>query len=518
MLVNDFLNAIDKVITKNIQEQMSHFKPILFISLRMMMRKITGHIIAVCLLAALISGCDSGRQSHYVRYLHRYMTTEDERAYKPEFWEENVAKTLEIRDRVRRSYPRKFFKHFILPVRVANEPLDRFRLVYADSLCSLVDGMEPEEAVIAINTWCRYRAYFLEGWDKMQSAMGTMEYGYGLCSDLNVLTVNAMRAAGFPARQVSTTWSDFRSNHTWVEVYVNDHWAMMSASEPYPKLDTNAWLNTRRVMEASIDVFGNYRGPETVLSRDRHITSVSNLSKYASVKDVTVSVYDSDGRPVKGAQVQLLMYHEGGIRSLATAITGIRGRATVETGLGDVIVFAYKGGKYGMARLDGTVNGTGVLLSHDIRNSSSAEFKLSPPPREPGWRYIKSNDDAWAPLDSVRLARIRAFPADTSLIQSFMDEPRRCFLPEVKWPVMGNTLLTVLCDSAIVWGKELSIYKMLDGDIIPVNRIYVSPGTYLAVTGTALSVNDDYNVRLEIFQIPDSVPEKRITVSMPSLQ
>lgn len=482
------------------------------------MRKILGHIVAVCLLAALFSGCDSGPQSRYVRYLHRHMTAEDERAYKPEFWEENVAKTLEIRDRVRRAYPRKLFKHFVLPVRVANEPLDRFRIIYADSLCSLVDGMEPEEAVIAINTWCRYRAYFLEGWDKMQSAMGTMEYGYGLCSDLNVLTVNAMRAAGFPARQVSTTWSDFRSDHTWLEVYVNDHWAMMSASEPYPKLDTNAWLNTRRVMEASIDVFGNYRGPETVLSRGRHITRVSNLSKYASVKDVTLSVYDSDGRPVRGAQVQFLMYHEGGIHRLAGATTGARGRASVETGLGDVIAFAYKDGSFGLAQIGGNQTQASLMLSHDIRNSSSAEFKLSPPPREPDWRYIKSNDDAWAPMDSVRLARIRAYPADTSMIQSFMDEPRRAFIPEIKWPVMGSTHLTVRCDSAIVWGKELSIYKLLDGEIVPVNRIYVSPGTYLAVTGTALSGNDDYNVRMEVFQIPESVPEKNITVSMPTIR
>ena len=120
------------------------------------------HILLFLMLTSILSGCVS-EQARYVRYLHKSMTAEDERVYEPEFWEENVAKTLEVRDREGREYPRKLFKYFVLPVRVSNEPLDRFRLVYSDTLCSLVEGMEPEEAVIAINNWCRCQAYFQEG-------------------------------------------------------------------------------------------------------------------------------------------------------------------------------------------------------------------------------------------------------------------------------------------------------------------------------------------------------------------
>ena len=474
------------------------------------------HLIFFGLLVALLSGCVN-EQTRYVRYLHKHMTADDERTYKPEFWQDNVAKALEIRDKTSREYPGRMFRHFVLPVRVSQEPLDRFRLVYADSLCSLVEGMEPEEAVIALNTWCRHQAYFKEGWNKDQSAMGTIEYGYGLCSDLTVMAVNVMRAAGFPAREVETIWSDFRSNHSWLEVYVNGRWAMMSAGEPYPMLDTNAWLNNRRVMCAEIDVFGDYHGPETVLSRDKHITRISNLSKYTYVRDAAVSVFDSLGHPVKGAHVQFLMYHEGGIHPLASVRTDARGRAVAELGYGDVIAFAYKEGLFGMAKVSANQDATTLMLSHSLQNKSVAQFELSPPPKDPDWRYIKSNDDVWAPMDSIKVARLRAHPADEAKVRTYMEEPRRSSLPEFVWPVIGNTHLILHSDDDISWGRELSIFKLGDGSFIPVTQEYVSSGSYLMVTGTPLSEDDKYKVRLETFYITDAMSEIDIPVLMPTI-
>lgn len=445
------------------------------------------------------------------------MSEEDERTYRPEFWEENVAKALEIRDKTGRVYPRRFFRYFVLPPRVWEEPLDRFRAVYSDSLCRLVEGMEPEDAVIAINTWCRCQAYFKDGWSRRQSAMGTIEYGYGLCSDLTVLAVNAMRAAGFPARMVTTTWADFRSDHSWLEVYVNGRWTMMSACEPYAQLDTNAWLNSRRVMCAEIDVIGDYHGPETVLSRTGRITQVSNLSKYAPVRKAGVSVFDSSGRPVKGAEVQFLMYHEGGLHTLASTTTSVGGRAVAELGGGDVLAMAYKDGLFGLAKVPGDTNEVSLMLSHSVSNKSSAEFELSPPPKNPDWRPIKSNDDFWAPMDSVKVARLRAHPADEARVQAFIDEPRRPHLPEIKWPVAGSTGLVLLSDGGIRWGKEISLYRLEEGTLVPVNQTNIPTGTYLVVTGTSLSDDDKYSVRLETFHVADDIPEITIPVSMPSI-
>lgn len=424
--------------------------------------------ILIGLLAVLLSGC-AGGQHRYVKFLHRYMTAEDERVYKPEFWEENVAKSLEVRDRMGWKYPRKYFRHFVLPVRVYDEPLDRFRATYADSLCAMVEGMDPDSAVFKINTWCRYQAYFEEGAPiKKLSPMGTMAYGLGLCSDLTTLTINAMRAAGFPARAVAAHWADFRSNHSWVEVYVNGRWAMMVGSEPYAQLDTSAWVYGRRFMNADCTVFGNYHGPETVLSRDGKTTRISNLSKYVPVKNTTVAVYDTLGRPVKGADVSFLMYHSGGIVLLRSVTTGARGRATIETGYGDLIAYASKDGKFGLAKIFGDRDRTNLLMAHDEGTFTVSEFELSPPPKKPSDKPLRGNDEYWAPIDSARAVRLAAHPFDEALARSYVDEPRRPYLPEVKWPEENHELL------------------------------YVS--------GSGLSEDDKYNVRVETYGRPISKP------------
>lgn len=464
----------------------------------------------------LLSGCGD-EQTRYVKFLHRYMTSYDERVYKPEFWEENVAKSLEVRDRMRWEYPADYFRYFVLPVRVGDEPLDRFRTTYADSLCSLVEGMDPERAVFEINSWCRLQAYFSEDAEtRTLSPMGTMDYGFGLCSDLTVLTVNAMRAAGFPARQVTTTWSDFRSNHSWVEVYVGGRWAMMVGCEPYARLDTNAWVYSRRVMNADCTVFGNYHGPETVLSRDGHVTRISNLSKYAAVKKTSVAVYDSTGRPVKGAEVTFLMYHKGGIVPLFSSTTDAHGRATMETGYGDLVALAYKDGLFGMARVAGDTVLTHLLLAHDIRSNTVSEFELSPPPELPDKGPLRGNDECWAPIDSARLERLAGHPFDEARAQAYIDEPRRPHIPEVGWTGVNGTPVRFLGDSTIVWGEDLSVYRLEGSRPSAIVRPLVTGGTYLVVTGTGLSEDDRYMVRMETFTFPEGSSEVNIPVTMPA--
>lgn len=476
-----------------------------------------GPFILACLATAILVSCDYDRQ-RCVKFLHRYMTAEDERVYKPEFWEENVAKSLEVRDRMGWEYPKGYFKHFVLPVRVYEEPLDRFRAIYADSLCSMVKGMDPERAVYEINCWCRLQAYFKEGAEsKVLSPMGTMDYGFGLCSDLTVLTVNAMRAAGFPARPVMTSWSDFQSNHSWVEVYVGGRWMMMVGCEPYAQLDTSAWVYSRRVMNADIPVFGDYRGPEPVLSRDGHVTRITNLSKYAPVKSTSVFVYDTTGRAVRGADVTFMMYHKGGMVPLHSVLTGVRGRADIETGYGDLVALACKDGMFGIAKVCGDNSETLLLLGHDVKDNSVCEFELSPPPRLPDRGPLRGNDACWAPIDSARVERLASHPFDEIRALAYIDEPRRPHVPEVRWPEMFGAAIRVQCDSAIVWGRELSLYKLENGRPVAVDRPVATGGTFLAVTGTGLSEDDIYKVRIETFPLPEGFSEVTLPVKMPEL-
>ena len=211
------------------------------------------------------------------------------------------------------------------------------------------------------------------------------------------------------------------------------------------------------------------------------------------------------------------MYHEGGIHTLASVSTKAGGRASAELGLGDVIAFAYKDGLYGMTKVPGSVDNVKLMLSHSVFRSSTAEFELSPPPKNPDWRYIKSNDDVWAPMDSVKVARLRAHPTDEARVQSFIDEPRRVFLPEIEWPVIGNVELRLQSDSEVTFGRELSVYQLKGGSLMPVTQPFVPFGTYLVVTGTTLSENYKYKVRLEVCNIPEGRSQFDISVSMPSI-
>ena len=55
--------------------------------------------------------------------------------------------------------------------------------------------------------------------------MSIMVYGYGSCTGLSIVLVNALRSVGVPARLVGTPawWGNVeKGNHNWVEVYDND--------------------------------------------------------------------------------------------------------------------------------------------------------------------------------------------------------------------------------------------------------------------------------------------------------
>lgn len=71
--------------------------------------------------------------------------------------------------------------------------------------------------------------------------MSTMMYGYGSCTGLSLLLVNALRTAGVPARMAGTpAWYGNRTagNHNWVEVYSNETWYFLESSPAALSLDT----------------------------------------------------------------------------------------------------------------------------------------------------------------------------------------------------------------------------------------------------------------------------------------
>ena len=223
------------------------------------MRKFTYLILSL----VLVVSCNCNRDANdYLSWMYKYMPVQDSLGFTREWWLANINKTLEVKDKMGWNVPEKEFRHFVLPLRVNNEYLDDFRLVYADTLCNRIKGMSMEEAALEINHWCFEQATYRGSDGRTMSPTSVVNCGFGRCGEESVLTVAALRAAGLPARQVYTPrWAHTDDNHAWVEVWIAGKWHFMGACEPEPVLDLG-WFNAplSRALVLTTNVFGDYKG------------------------------------------------------------------------------------------------------------------------------------------------------------------------------------------------------------------------------------------------------------------
>ena len=311
------------------------------------------------------------------------MPLPDRVMYSEEWWGKNVEKTLEVRRRMGWDVPEREFRHFVLPLRVNNETLDDFRLVYADSLCDRVQGMTMAEAALEVNHWCHERATYRPSDARTSAPVATIRAGYGRCGEESVLAVAALRAAGIPARQVYTPrWAHTDDNHAWVEVYVDGGWHFMGACEPEPVLDLG-WFNgaVSRAMLLHTRVFGDYDGPEDVISRTSAYTEINVIRGYVPARRTTVTVVDEQGSPVPDATVEFKIYNYAEYYTVASYSTDSGGKASLDTGLGDIMVWASAGDRFGLAKASS--ESVTVVLDHRLGEEFSLDFDIVPPAEDP---------------------------------------------------------------------------------------------------------------------------------------
>ena len=225
-----------------------------------------------------------------------------------------------------------------------------------------------------------------------------------------MLAVAALRAAGIPARQVYTPrWAHTDDNHAWVEVYVDGNWHFMGACEPEPVLDL-AWFNApvSRAMLLHTLAFGDYSGPEDVIRRTHSFTEINVIKSYIPTRRTSVRVLDGQGHPVKGASVEFKIYNYAEFYTVARSMTGSDGMAGLDTGRGDMLVWAYKDGRFGVAKASGEM--TEVILDHSVGDEFGLDFGIVPPPENPipstaTEAEVLRNARRLAYEDSVRTAR-----------------------------------------------------------------------------------------------------------------
>ena len=359
-----------------------------------------------------VSGMNVNEQElEALRFLYAYMPLADVTDYTVQFHLDNVRATFAAREQMPwgKDVPELLFNHFVLPLRVNNEALDMSRLVFFNELKERVSGMSMEEAILEVNHWCHEHVTYQPSDARTLSPLACMNTAIGRCGEESTFTVAALRSIGIPARQVYTPrWAHTDDNHAWVEAWADGKWHFLGACEPEAVLDLG-WFNApaSRALLMHTRAFGNYDGPEEVMSRTRNFTEINLIGNYAATAKVQVRVLDRTGNPVKGARVEFRIYNYAEFYPAATKYTDNKGLASLTAGKGDMLVWASKDGWYGYRKVtfgkDGKVDVT-LNRSNSLKRSGPTydEFDIVPPAEK---AVIPSVSPELAAMNKQRFAR-----------------------------------------------------------------------------------------------------------------
>ena len=292
------------------------------------------------------------KEREALEFLYAYMPLGDIVNHSPEYYLEHYRLMQTALDEIPwgKSIPEREMRHFVLPVRVNNESLDSARRVFQNELMPRVKGMSMTDAVLEVNHWCHEKAVYMPSDRRTSSPLATVKTAYGRCGEESTLLVAALRSVGIPARQVYTPrWAHTDSNHAWVEAWVDGEWCFLGACEPEPVLNLG-WFNApaSRGMLMHTNVFGRYNGPEEIVRETPNHTEINVIDHYAPESaSVEVTVVDKDGTPVEGAKVDYKIYNYSEFNSVAYKLTDAEGKTALTAGLGDMMVYAAKDGRFG---------------------------------------------------------------------------------------------------------------------------------------------------------------------------
>jgi hypothetical protein len=152
------------------------------------------------------------------------------------------------------SVPDSVFLRYVLPARVSQEPLVRWRPRFRDAVLPVVAGAESmEEAVLRVSAWADSVIDYRPTQFRDQSPLVTWSSGIGRCEEMTVFFMDALRSVGIPCRQVYTPWwTTVDSNHAWPEVWTPGGWRYTDISAEQETLNST-WF-TERARDAALVV------------------------------------------------------------------------------------------------------------------------------------------------------------------------------------------------------------------------------------------------------------------------
>ena len=366
-----------------------------------------------------------------LKFLYAYMPLADVTDYPTSFFADNVRMAFKAREEMPwgKNVPELLFRHFVVPIRVNNEALDNARSVFYNELKDRIKGMSMMDAIIEVNHWCHEKVTYQPSDARTSAPLATLKTATGRCGEESTFAVAALRAVGIPARQVYTPrWAHTDDNHAWVEAWADGKWYFLGACEPEPMLNLG-WFNApaSRAMLMHTRAFGDYNGPEEVMLRTSNFTEINLTSNYAPVAPIDFYVKDSEGKPVENARVEFKIYNYAEFFTAVTKYTDAKGHTSLSAGIGDLVVWASKDGKYTYQKVSfGKDKETILTLPEGAPTSSVGALETSAPPKctyldivppkeDPQLPYVsdemhKENQRRFALEDSIRKAYTATFP------------------------------------------------------------------------------------------------------------
>ena len=340
--------------------------------------------IAIALLAVSCSNNNLRKEQEAFAFLDASMLLCDRADYSQDYFMRNIQISFKAKDELPwgKHVPKREFKHFVLPVRVNNENLDDFRMAYYDELRDRVKDMSMYDAVLEVNHWCHEKVNYKGSDSRTSAPMATIKTSWGRCGEESTLLVSALRTVCIPARQVYVPrWAHCDDNHAWVEAWVDGKWHFLGACEPEPVLDLG-WFNApaSRALLVHTRVFGDYDGPEEVISKTKNYTEINVVDNYAETSKLNVKVVDTEGDAVPDARVDFKIYNYSEYHTVATKYTDNQGNSWLTAGLGTMMVYASKDGKFGYEVLQiGSADSIEIKLCRDDKYIVSEDYEIIPP-------------------------------------------------------------------------------------------------------------------------------------------
>ena len=357
-----------------------------------------------------------------LKFLYAYMPLADVTDYPTSFFADNVRMSFKAREEMPwgKNVPELLFRHFVVPIRVNNEALDNARSVFYNELKDRIKGMSMMDAIIEVNHWCHEKVTYQPSDARTSAPLATLKTATGRCGEESTFAVAALRAVGIPARQVYTPrWAHTDDNHAWVEAWADGKWYFLGACEPEPVLNLG-WFNApaSRAMLMHTRAFGDYNGPEEVMLRTSNFTEINLTSNYAPIAPVDFYVKDSEGKPVENARVEFKIYNYAEFFTAVTKYTDAKGHTSLSAGIGDLVVWASKDGKYAYQKVSfGKEKEATLVIGESYQNTDGKHtyLDLVPPKEDPQLPYVsdemhKENQRRFALEDSIRKAYTATFP------------------------------------------------------------------------------------------------------------